>query len=62
MHSYAASAIEKIMIVKLPNFTALSPGEVAPCFEVILANLFSSFSVDGSAENEVSFSIFLVGI
>ncbi|KAL5250460.1 hypothetical protein ACHWQZ_G016253 [Mnemiopsis leidyi] len=52
VHSYAASAIEKIMIIKLPNFSPLTPAEVAPCFEVVLANLFSSFSVEGSAENE----------
>ena len=53
VHSYAASAIEKIMIIKLPNFAALSAAEMAPSFELVLSNLFSSFSVEGSAENEV---------
>jgi len=52
VHSYASTAIEKILIIKLANFTPVTAEELMPCFETLLTNLFSSFNIEGSSENE----------
>ena len=53
VHSYAATAIEKILIIKMPNYVSISAAELAPEFEKLLTNLFNSFKYEGSGENEV---------
>ena len=53
VHTYAAAAIEKILIMKNAEGKALvTSQELAPLAENLLKNLFSAFDIPGSNENE----------
>ena len=53
VHTYAAAAIDKILIMKDNEGKALvKSAELAPLAESLLTNLFSAFEQPGSSENE----------
>ncbi|XP_071743151.1 exportin-2 isoform X2 [Lepeophtheirus salmonis] len=53
VHTYAATTIEKILILKTPENKALvTSSELGPIAEPLLTGLFGAFSLPGSAENE----------
>jgi len=53
VHTYAAAAIDKILIMKDTDGKALvKSNELAPLAENLLKNLFSAFDQPGSSENE----------
>lgn len=53
VHTYAASAIDRLFTMKdTQGKTAISPADVATLSEPLLKNLFNAFSHPGSAENE----------
>jgi len=53
VHTYAAAAIDKILIMKDGQGRALvQSADLAPLAEDLLKNLFSAFDLPGSAENE----------
>merc|ERR1719336_3741745 len=53
VHTYAAAAIDKILIMKDAEGKALiKSNELAPLAENLLKNLFSAFDQPGSSENE----------
>ena len=54
VHTYAACAIEKILVMKTPgtNQALISSQDLAPLAEPLLHGLFSCFEKPGSAENE----------
>jgi len=53
VHTYAAAAIDKILIMKNGEGGALlSSADLTPLAEDLLKNLFSAFDLPGSAENE----------
>jgi len=53
VHTYAAAAIDKILIMKDSEGKALiKSADLAPLAEDLLKNLFSAFDLPGSSENE----------
>lgn len=54
VHSYAAAAIDKILLLKAPgtNNALVGKEALAPHAEPLLRGLFGAFSLPGSAEND----------
>eukprot|EP00096_Caligus_rogercresseyi_P000645 TRINITY_DN11117_c0_g1_i1.p1 TRINITY_DN11117_c0_g1~~TRINITY_DN11117_c0_g1_i1.p1 ORF type:complete len:974 (-),score=386.32 TRINITY_DN11117_c0_g1_i1:7-2928(-) len=54
VHSYAATAIEKTLILRTPtdNKALISSAELSPFAESLLSGLFGALSLPGSSENE----------
>ncbi|XP_059097421.1 exportin-2-like [Tigriopus californicus] len=54
VHTYAAAAVDKILIMKKPGLqdALVSSQDLAPLAEQLLTGLFGAFSLPGSTENE----------
>ena len=54
-HTYAAAAIDKMLILRVPgsnNVPVITADDLAPIAESLLQNLFGAFSLPASTENE----------
>ena len=54
-HTYAAAAVDKILIMKMPgstNLPVVTSADLAPLASTLLEGLFGAFALPGSAENE----------
>ncbi|PIK43998.1 Exportin-2 [Apostichopus japonicus] len=52
VHTYAASGIEKVVLVRHDGKQVITADDVKPHTEQLLNNLFGAFSHEGSSENE----------
>merc|ERR550519_3060993 len=53
VHTYAAACIDKLLMIKAPDGSALvKSNDLAPIAEDLLKSLFSAFDLPGSTENE----------
>ena len=52
VHSYAASCLEKLFMVRVGGNPAITKADIDSCAEILLTNLFAAMDLPGSQENE----------